>query len=229
MVGLNHEMGRELLWRGFPTDQRGTYFDQFWDARASAPADDDGSGFRRHRHRHGDILPLHQWGARKLGSPEGAPAGERFVMLMRSSLLRRYPTAVIYAIKAEMQGTKRKMSKEPTNELYPVFRGSLDPDVSFFGFNITADDAVGTGGDPGYFIVIQEQPGEPRFGLDDDTPRGSASHLKVNAGVPAGMPLHGLTWGQNGAHMAGILRQQPVRFAIHASQFLRPKQPEVPA
>ncbi|MGH8188500.1 MAG: hypothetical protein ACREUC_18225, partial [Steroidobacteraceae bacterium] len=30
MVGVNHEMGRELLWRGFPTDQRGTYFDQFW-------------------------------------------------------------------------------------------------------------------------------------------------------------------------------------------------------
>src|SRR5688572_10683541 len=23
MVGLNHEMGRELLWRGYPTDQRG--------------------------------------------------------------------------------------------------------------------------------------------------------------------------------------------------------------
>ena len=29
-VGLNHEMGRELLWRGYPTDQRGTYFDHFW-------------------------------------------------------------------------------------------------------------------------------------------------------------------------------------------------------
>ena len=30
MVGLNFEMGRELLWRGFPTDQRGTYFRHFW-------------------------------------------------------------------------------------------------------------------------------------------------------------------------------------------------------
>ena len=29
MVGLNHEMARELLWSGFPTDQRGTYFDRF--------------------------------------------------------------------------------------------------------------------------------------------------------------------------------------------------------
>ena len=35
MVGLNVEMGRELLWRGFPTDQRGTCFAQFWDTRSA--------------------------------------------------------------------------------------------------------------------------------------------------------------------------------------------------
>lgn len=43
MVGLNFEMARELLWRGFPTDQRGTYFEQFWGGGAA------------------DIAPLHQW------------------------------------------------------------------------------------------------------------------------------------------------------------------------
>ena len=31
MVGLNHEFARELLWREYPTDQRGSYFRQFWD------------------------------------------------------------------------------------------------------------------------------------------------------------------------------------------------------
>lgn len=232
LVGLNHEMGRELLWRGFPTDQRGTYFDQFWDTRAAAPADDAGSGpGRHHGHRHGDIFPLHQWGRRKLGDPQGAPAGDRFVMLMRSALLRRYPSAVIYAVKAVMDGTQRKPSKVATDELHPLFRGSMEPDVSFFGFTITSDQAVGTGtgADQGYFIVIQEQPGEPRFGLDVDTPTGNAAHVKVSAGVPSGTPLNGLTWGRNGAHMASILRQQPVRIAIHASQFLRPKQPGAPA
>jgi hypothetical protein len=30
LTGLNHEMARELLWREFPTDQRGTYFSSFW-------------------------------------------------------------------------------------------------------------------------------------------------------------------------------------------------------
>jgi hypothetical protein len=227
MVGLNHEMARELLWRGFPTDQRGTYFDQFWDTRASAPADAE---LRRHGHRHGDIFPIHQWGRRKLGDPEGAPSGERFVMLMRSALLRRYPTAVIYAVKAQMVGTKRKPSKAAADELYPAFRGSMEPDVSFFGFDITSDQAVGTGAgeDHGYFIVIQEQPGEPRFGVDVGTPLGATSHVTVRAGPPTGLEVNGRTWGQNGAHMAAILRQQPVRVAIHASQFLRPKQPEEP-
>ena len=31
LVGLNHEMARKLLWNGYPTDQRGTYFRHFWD------------------------------------------------------------------------------------------------------------------------------------------------------------------------------------------------------
>ena len=35
MVGLNHEFARELLWREYPTDQRGSYFRQFWDVAAS--------------------------------------------------------------------------------------------------------------------------------------------------------------------------------------------------
>jgi hypothetical protein len=31
MDGANVEMNRELLWRGFPTDLRGTPFQRFWD------------------------------------------------------------------------------------------------------------------------------------------------------------------------------------------------------
>ena len=41
MIGLNVEMARELLWRGFPTDQQGTYFRNFWgtDGAPAATAD----------------------------------------------------------------------------------------------------------------------------------------------------------------------------------------------
>ena len=37
MVGLNHEFARELLWREYPTDQRGSYFRQFWDVSGARP------------------------------------------------------------------------------------------------------------------------------------------------------------------------------------------------
>lgn len=210
MVGLNFEMGRELLWRGYPTDQRGTYFDRFWDSRS---AGDDP-----------DVNPIHGWKERPLGDPQTAPSGDRFVMLIRSSLLRRYPTAVIYASKAVVPNVVRKPSKEPQDEKHPVFRGSMQPDVTFFGFDLTVDQVVGTGvgDDQGYFIVIQEQPTEPRFGVDVGTPTGAGTHLKVSAGAPAGSTTGGnLQWGQNGAHIAAMLRQQPVRIAIHASQFLK--------
>ena len=37
MCGLNHELATELLWRGYPTDQRGSYFRQFWDTGYKLP------------------------------------------------------------------------------------------------------------------------------------------------------------------------------------------------
>ena len=41
MVGLNYEMSRQLLWNGYPTDQRGSYFRQFWDVSAYVPQPGD--------------------------------------------------------------------------------------------------------------------------------------------------------------------------------------------
>jgi hypothetical protein len=146
------------------------------------------------------------------------------VMLMRSSLLRRYPSAVIYAAKAIKPNAVRKPTKSPDEEEHPVFRGSMQPDVTFFGFDLTVDQVVGTGtgDDQGYFIVIQEQPGEPRFGFDVGTPLNDGTHLQVSFGAPAGSTTGpNLHWGQNGAHTAAMLRQQPVRIAIHASQFVK--------
>lgn len=42
MCGANHEMARELLWREYPTDQRGSYFRMFFDSTDYVP-DDEGS------------------------------------------------------------------------------------------------------------------------------------------------------------------------------------------
>jgi hypothetical protein len=211
MVGLNFEMGRELLWRGYPTDQRGTYFSQFWDtAGAETP--------------HADVdPPLHQWGTRGLSGVPGDTQG-KFVMLMRSELLRRYPNAAIYAAPALTINGKRVPNPDPDSEQHPAFRGSLPPDVTFVGFDLTAQQVVGgDGAGAGYFIVIQEQPTEPRFGLDSEFVAAGTTHLNAAAGAPAGLPLRNLQWRQNSAHMAGIIRRLPVRIAIHASQFVAPQ------
>jgi hypothetical protein len=216
LAGLNFEMGRELLWRGFPTDQRGTYFDQFWDIRGSTEA-------------RADVRPMHEWGAGRLGGADVPPARDQFVLLLRSDLLRRYPNTAIYAAKAVMVDRVRMPSTNPDDEVHPSFRGAMPPDVSFFGFNLTVDAVIGDSStsssgrrafNPGYYIVIQEQPSEPHFGLDEGTPVGSGTHLRVSNGPPAGMALNGRVWGRNAAHMAGIMRQQPVRVLIHASQFV---------
>jgi hypothetical protein len=59
MVGLNHEMGKELLWRGYPTDQRGSYFRQFWNV-ADIPLP-DGMTEAEFAELNNDIAQIHQW------------------------------------------------------------------------------------------------------------------------------------------------------------------------
>ena len=118
-------------------------------------------------------------------------------------------------------GGKRVPSEDVANEKLPVFTGGVQPDIAFFGFNVTPDQAVGsgTGTDQGYYVVIQQHPTEPRFGLDTTVSVGTASHLSI-ASKPAQLQVPAtLTWGFNAAHMAGITRRRPVRLAIHASQF----------
>ena len=209
LVGLNVEMARELLWRGYPTDQRGTCFAHFWDSRAASEP-------------RPDIAPLHQWNDRALGDAAGAPAREQFVMLMRSALLQRYPNAAVFAVKAVLANGSRRPSREPADEKHPAFSGALPPDVSFFGFDLSTDEATGADGGDGWYLVIQEHPTEPRFGLDVGTVLpGPGSHVSATAAAPSGLPAGKLEWGRNAAHVAGLLRQQPVRVAIHASQLLK--------
>src|SRR5262249_46644680 len=55
----------------------------------------------------------------------------------------------------------------------PLYEAKVAPDIYFFGFDLTAAAAKGGTGenptdDPGWFFVIKERPGEPRFGLDNE-------------------------------------------------------------
>jgi hypothetical protein len=229
MVGLNHEMGRELLWREYPSDQRGTYFTQFWDTAGSASPD-----------AATQLPAIHQWDptASLGGTFLGGGTADRLVLLVRGELLRRYPGTVIYGVRAD------SLDDEQPEEAHPIFRGTLEPDIVFVGFNLTEADARGGADGAGYYFVFQEQPGDPRFGLDVPGDFGAAvesltswdqltwghvvndaaafeqlTHVPL-AGRLGGRRLEEAEWSLNSAHMARITLQKQVRVAIHASTLL---------
>jgi hypothetical protein len=201
MVGLNHEFSRELLWREYPTDQRGSYFRQFWDVRSFLA--DPGMDQDALRERLRDIPELHTWSrASDLGDHDHRQAQgdkeEELVLVIRGELLKKYPNAIVYAHRADWErigdtpggavdkSRPRKLrdlnpaeeANPPRNVVKtPLYEASVEPDVYFFGFDLTPRTARGgfvppTGGeeDPGWFFVIKERPGEPRFGLDIPKP-----------------------------------------------------------
>jgi hypothetical protein len=268
MVGLNHEFGRELLWREYPTDERGSYFRQFWSVRglvvpapgAAAPTEEQKDIYR-------DITPIHTWTTPpELGghrSPK-RPIKKNLVLTIRGELLKKYPNALIYAQKAHIarENGAHRPDKEPViadvtteqqmrDEIkFPIFLADIAPDIRFFGFDMAKEDAYGdskpttAASDWGWFFIIQEIPGEPRFGMDvtfspDDDARTPITwddlgwdsfepELKFvdTARMPKPAFRNQLSagernrWGRHSAEMASILFQKPVMIAVHARQML---------
>lgn len=65
LVGLNHEMGRELLWREYPTDERGSYFRQFWEVKGIIRPN-TGKTEAQLTEEYKDIKPIHTWSSHSL-------------------------------------------------------------------------------------------------------------------------------------------------------------------
>jgi len=342
LCGCNHEFAGELLWRCYPTDQRGSYFRQFWDVsgyvrrvgeeesllnrwldeNAYGSIEDIPSGVKQYllaknldaslerlirkwledgkairiedlseqerqraqdlinaieeegadalallskdeiecaveyvvkeecfAERLKDIKQLTRWRDSALGE-NGQSANDGLVLVIRGNLLQRYPNALIYAIEADMYGKPclgEYVGEENEKErIFPLFRATLPTDLTFFGFPFDKEQACGSGGNKGMFFVIEEQPGEPRFGLDDPSLEGqiicrdydniSWSHFgfgtdadKLNYGVyldspPGPVNIDGdlsPNWGgASSAQRAWITWQKPVRIAIHAKKML---------
>lgn len=183
MVGLNHEMARQLLWNAYPTDQRGSYFRQFWDVSAYVPQPGDPSDPTALAELLRDIPPIHTW--RPLSVPLGDHPNRtdvvlnNVVLLVRGEIFKRYPNAVVFAAKAIPVGGKLDIDEtDDTNYKYPIFRGQLSDDINFLGFNLSEDEARGgtTNAPNGYFFVFQQQPSEPRFGLEPSEPKGGVTN-----------------------------------------------------
>ena len=244
LVGLNHEMGRELLWREYPTDERCSCFRQFWDVDGVIQSGDLK-----------DIKPIDTWSRpSRLGEHNNRDADrveEQLVLLIRGDLFKRYPNTLIFAQKAEagknpndefVIDTELDESQFLRKTRFPLYKAEVEPDVKMFGFDLSIEQARGTEKTPGFpdqygwFFIIHEIPGEPRLGMDiqtstlntwDDLSWGhfsgemdfiSASNRPNPDPARDNIPDR---WGINAAQMAYILYQKPVMIAIHAQEMLR--------
>lgn len=184
MAGLNHEFARELEWRQYPTDKRGTYFRRFWDRRGSPNADSSNP------EEMADIEPMHTWDQSDLGQNSPTDDDAQVVLMVRGELLRRYPNTDIFVAKAVEDDGDRVPALPDTHVTrddagddvkFHEFRGTLDPDMTFFGFDLSPEEALydpyqdpgreepDDHADEGWFFVLQEPPAETRFGMDVGT------------------------------------------------------------
>ena len=192
---------------------------------------------------------------------ESEPASdvENLVLLVRGDLLRKYPNTIIYAVQAKQDAVRGRVPGLPeyfpempppdvTIESWigeikrPIFSGQLPPDITFFGFSLTKEQAKA---DPGWFFVIEERISESRFAFDMATAPESeapADTDQINWGhIPDlhegdklrdDVYLNGSTfnserlppeipdWNESSASIAWITHQKPVRIAVHASRMI---------
>ena len=257
MVGLNVAMNKEMRWREYPTDERGSCFRQFWDVKGIKNINDKTSDPEKVVEKYKDITPIHTWKnwGNKAGEEELDEFGKhsnrisateednQLVLVIRGDLLKCFPNTSIYAAKAEeimdANNEKKMQIKANTEPMLPVFRAESGGDLKFLGFDLTVADAIGNATDAGWFFVIQETPGETRFGLDIQSPDPGATQLSwddAHWGIVTGKNISmtddvaALTskmiaseknrWGRSSAEMAYILYQDPVMIAIHAKEML---------
>jgi hypothetical protein len=229
LVGANHEMMRELLWREYPTDQRGTPFSRFWPSVSGGP----------------EITQLHLW-------TDQAPLGGHLihgegpvVLLVRGEVLRRYPGTSVTALRGVPDGDGRFRPDFEQSPVMPVFAVKVDEETSVYAFPIPAEELTTPEGAAAWFFVFAEHSFRIRFGFAENAPgplaswadaawpppggqadgcvpveRGHAVAGVPFPGPPGNLALEDPQWTKDGADIARIAVQRPFRVAIQARALL---------
>lgn len=227
LVGANHEFGRELLWRGHPTDLRGTSFPRFWNRP-------DAMG----------ITPIASWTGDLGTHAVGGDDKDMTVVIIKGDLLRRYPNTLVSAEKGITSPRGAPTDFTSDGEVAKEwFRGFIGSDVTYSVLDISHERLLETSGDDnrhGWYISLLEPYDEPRFGLDEaetDTPnqaivtkaqRYSATDTwtwqGLHPGIPVPHPMHltgdDLQCDGSAAIAGASLLQRPFRLLLRAEKYL---------
>ena len=179
LAGMNTEMGRELLWREYPTDERGSCFRKFWDQ--DVLPDDFKDGYF-------DVQWLHNWKGR-LGENHADGKGRMTVFVIKSELMVQYPqTGICLAVVAGSKG-QEYLKKV----LDPVMTGWLSNDTYMAGFY--ADELSTT---EGIFLTFVETDKSQRFSHDrplDPNGKPQAGSDNVSSEFAVNRSDTGSVWG----------------------------------
>lgn len=150
LAGLNTEMGRELLWREYPTDQRGSYFRKFWDSESSVSSIRKDTFF--------DITSMHTW-TKPLGGNMQKGKESLLIFAIKGRLLRLYPKTRVYLHHAVL-ADDRQLTYDPaaTEEnggiRQPVMETFIAGDTLLLGFNISFPTALGNPAKKDYGFIL---------------------------------------------------------------------------
>lgn len=209
LVGANHEINSELIWRTYPTNGRGTSLRRFW---------------RWFDPDHSDISAISAWGRQGPLANRVGGGVSNLVVAIRGALLQRYPNTIIFAWKAAGEEKLAPIPDDPAQRHSVIreaqFRQFVNPDLALTGFDLTAEQFL-----EDWFLILQEPISESRFGLDeqgtaDDDRRNVDNKNWEDADVAAGGHLKLAFFGNEAtsATIANSLLQRPVRVAIHSRQ-----------
>ncbi|MBT2213515.1 hypothetical protein [Actinomadura sp. NEAU-AAG7] len=229
LVGLNGEFNRELRWREFPTDERGTAFARFWSS----------AGPSRDRSAPPDIDEIARWPlGTALGGHDRMGGRSLLTLLVRGEVLRRFPGTVVHAVQAAEDGS---VPPDGAGTWFPpTFTVPADESTSLYAFETPTREQAAAGG---WLFVIREPMHGTRFGFDDeasgprpplalwsdltwaDVPvdgRGFLVPRSVGGRPPTPERENGTdpAWGRDAADIARIAFQRPFQLAYRAEEML---------
>lgn len=173
IAGANSEMARELRWREFPTDMKGTVLGRFWPRPAAGPGESDD-----------DVLPLHTWSAAS-GSHFRGAAGPAVALVIRGDIVRRYP-GLLGACNRQVIPARGRWVRDRGTTTPAAWTLRLGTDALAFGFDIAASTIRAAPDE--FFFLLYEPPGRPRFGLDIATYAVRTARRTLDR-APIGFPL----------------------------------------
>lgn len=247
MVGANHELVRELIWRKYPGRLNMTPLRNLFPRQAlvgeSKPED--------------DTQPLALWtgvaGAHVTDSVKS-------ILLLRTDLFQLFPKTVMYVFPAVWSGNNKRVlgSASHFEPVHARVRGRLPPDAMYLGYPLDASALRGTTSKPahvatgsnvsaGYFLVFHGPTAQDSFGFD--SPQGPSAQKPANAlqkwddlawthvgwqadrpnislaGAALERPVNAeptLVLGRDSASLAAIMASRSLTVAIHLSDLIDP-------